>query len=97
MKNILTKFIVEDNQLNVYRASFSQTIKEDTMGGGTIELYMNDFSDFSRNNISIEKESYMIYDGYKITDGWHNLVCCHQGFVFRRSLGSDLSHRSRQR
>lgn len=65
----LTKFIVEDNQLNVYRASFSQTIKEDTMGGGTIELYMDDFSDFSRNNIPIEKESYMIFDGYKITDG----------------------------
>lgn len=78
----LVKYKVNEGKLDVYRATISQTVKKDTMGGGDwIIVNMNSFSEFldkdkrdwipeyDINNVPVEKKSYEIPTGYKITDG----------------------------
>lgn len=77
----LAKWKVYNNYLNLYRAEVFQTTKEDTLGGKIQPLVdfnsMADFLDQEKisiatsggNYIPIEKESFLIPDDYKITEG----------------------------
>lgn len=75
------KFKSDGENLNVYTATVTQNIREDTMGGGNwIVVDLNNFSDlldegrrdwlaFGASKFPIEKTSYKVPQGYKVTDG----------------------------
>ena len=85
VKNLqnLTKYKVHDNTLDVFRASFSQSVREDTFSGRDwciVDIYkFNDFLDKNNmdwidlttdiSNVKYEKKSYTIPEGYSIKDG----------------------------
>lgn len=80
----LVEYRVLDGKLNVYRASVTQKVKEDTMGGGSwVIVPINSILDIldesqrkwvpDLKNIQIKKESYDIPEGYKITDGFEDV------------------------
>lgn len=81
----ITKYKVIGGKLNKYTATISQTVREDTFGGGKgiiVDFYsISDCLDKSRKDclsfynqmIPITKESYDISEDYKITDGLSNL------------------------
>lgn len=82
-EQVLVEFKVEDNKLNVYRASVCQESKGDTFVGGTYSV--KDFYSFDearRANkdqmapfsfLDFKQDSYSIPEDYKITDGFGNV------------------------
>ena len=74
----LIEYNAIDDRIYVSRASVSQSMKEDTLGGGAgLIVDVNSISDLTNEDKSgwfqgrykVEEESYSIPAGYKITDG----------------------------
>lgn len=77
----ITKFKAKDKVLNKYTVEISQTIREDTMGGGnwiTVDIdSISDFLDKEKRDflpvgsklLPVQKDSYLVPEHYNITDG----------------------------